>query len=111
MSHDLLVFKFSFFNYCFSFFQCFHQASEFVSLPLNRPDNTFLAGDCNKEIISPMSSFFDFISLSEFKCSAPINMEASMEAAFNTGLPASFSWYSLMAFAGGSPSLFREDNA
>ena len=51
---------------------------------------TFLAGDCNKVIISPINSFLDFNSASADKFSSPTYSDSSTCAAFKIGFSCFF---------------------
>ena len=62
---------------------------------------TFLAGDCNNPITSPIISFFDLMFSSDTNWPSPMYNPPSMEAALNLilSLPASY-LKSLISLAG-----------
>jgi hypothetical protein len=49
-------------------------------------DTTFLTGDCNNPITSPISSSLDLSLVNASKFSSPINTAESIHAAFKIGL-------------------------
>src|SRR5258706_11533113 len=61
-------------------------ASPFFSACCNKAAITLLAGDCNKPITSPISSFLVLIWVSVFRLLSPIYTSPLMNAAFNTGI-------------------------